>query len=91
MSSLPIEPHVRCPRCNHITDLVAHHDGQPKKPAVGDVVVCIRCAGLLTLTTVGSLRELRDHEYRALSVEQLVRLGEMQTEVAQGHFRRGPL
>ena len=85
--SLPLEPGTRCPRCAARTDLVEDPTYQKTKPSVGDVVVCIRCAGLLSVTSTGGLRELRDHEYRQLTVPQLVQLGEMQRRIASGAFR----
>ncbi len=78
---------TRCPRCNHITDAV-EAPTSTKKPSMGDIVVCTRCAGLLTITNIGSLRELRDAEYRQLSIEQLLQVAEMQKTVAMGKFRR---
>jgi len=88
--SLPITPGTRCPRCRAVTDLVEDPSYRILKPKVGDVVVCTHCAGLLTLTNVGTLRELRDAEYRALSVPQLLTIADMQGEVARGRFKRGP-
>lgn len=85
----PLDAQTRCPRCNSITDAVAQADGVVKKPAVGDIVVCTRCAGALTLTNVGSLRELRDEEFRALPVASLLKLGQMQADVSAGKFRSG--
>jgi len=85
--SLPLDAGTRCPRCAAVTDLLEDPTYQATKPSVGDVVVCIRCAGLLAVTSTGGLRELRDHEFRALSRAQLLQLARMQERIASGAFR----
>ena len=89
MATAQLTRGTRCPRCRAVTDLLETPEATLRRtPSVGDVVVCIRCAGALTVTNIGTVRELRDAEYRRLSPDHLLQLAQMQQRVAAGEFRK---
>jgi hypothetical protein len=71
----------RCPRCRRPVTAALDSD---HPPCTGDVIVCVQCGGVLTLTKGLAVRELRDDEFRRLPVATILQIVEMQRRLAHG-------